>query len=322
MAPAWVAQLGFALFCIGVEVIIRFLINQVFPGAAPFALVYPAVLAATLFAGWQCGAFVLIVSELLAWYFVIPIIGSFALANPDDGPRMLVVFLSGLFVIFLADIFRAAGRGAARMRNAQLAECDLLLREIEHRIKNNFAMVSGLVDIQRRRAANEEVRAALSAVMARIESFSRAHRHLYHRADGVGAVEMPSYIEELSEALSQALALHGAVTLSAEADNITLDRDRAVTIGLLINELVTNAAKHAFEGRDRGVVSIQLRRTADGVRLIVSDDGVGIDPAKAQHTNGGLGQRLVDAFVRQANGTLATESDNNNGTRVIVDLKL
>ncbi|MBP6689095.1 MAG: ATP-binding protein [Hyphomonadaceae bacterium] len=320
-APVWLVQIGFAFVCIFAEIVVRALINQVFPGAAPFALIYPAILAASLFAGWQSGLIVLAISELLAWYFVLPVVRSFTMANAAaDGPRLVVIFLSGLIVIFLASAFRGAVRSAARLRNAQLSERDLLLREIEHRTKNNFAMVSGLIDMQRRRADNEEVKTALTGVLARIESFSRAHTHLHHAGGDVSAVEMRNYITDLGEALAQALTLQGDVTLSSDADDTVMDRDRAVTIGLLINELVTNAAKHAFEGRDRGAVEIKFRRIESGWRLTVADDGIGIDPAKAERAKGGLGQRLVDAFARQANGTLNIDSDAT-GTRVHVDFK-
>ncbi|MBL8547599.1 MAG: ATP-binding protein [Hyphomonadaceae bacterium] len=320
-SPVWAVQIGFAFVCIFAEIVVRALINQVFPGAAPFALIYPAVLAATLFAGWQCGVLVLAISELLAWYFVLPVVGSFVLANPPaDGPRLVVIFISGLIVVFLASAFRGAVRNAARQRTAQLAERDLLLREIEHRTKNNFAMVSGLIDMQRRRSDSENVKAALSGVMARLESFSRAHAHLHHAGGDLSVVEMRNYVTGLGDALAQALTLQGGVTLSSDADDTTMDRDRAVTIGLLINELVTNAAKHAFKGRDRGAVEIKFKRTDNGWRLIVADDGVGIDPAKAERAKGGLGQRLVDAFARQANGTLSIDSDTS-GTRVTVDFK-
>lgn len=319
LAPRWATQLAFALFCIAVEVIFRFLIGLVAPGAAPFALIFPATLAATLFAGWQSGLIVLAVSELLAWYFVVPTAGSFVLTDPNDGARIIVVALAGAVIIVLADIFRRAVNAAARSLAAQVAERDLLLREIDHRIKNNFMMVGALVDIQRRGSDDPAVKEALSAVLARIESFARAHRWLYRGgAGGVGDVQMQSYISELCDALSQALTLHGAVRLKCEADDVMMERDRAVTIGLLINELVTNAAKHAFEGRQSGNVSISFRRAEQGWRLVVADDGVGIDPSKAP-VKSGLGQRLVEAFVRQANGALTRESDSS-GTRVTIDL--
>lgn len=317
-APAWLVQLLFGIFCVACEIAVRLLINQFFPGAAPFALVYPATLAATLFAGWQCGLLVLVVSEILAWYFVIPYVRSFALQNPEDSPRLVVIFLAGLIVIFLANAFRNAARNAAQMRTAQVEERDLLLREIEHRIKNNFATVASLIEMQRRSVESDDAKKALAAVASRIESIARAHGHLYRGADGIGSVEMRAYVRELGDTLAQALTLQGPITLSSEADDLTVDRDRAVTIGLLINELVTNAAKHAFAGRDRGAVAIEFRRQDNGWRLVVADDGVGFDPAAVSKT--GLGQRLVEAFARQANGTLTTET-NNTGTRVVVDFK-
>jgi two-component sensor histidine kinase len=317
-APAWLVQIGFGLFCIVCEIAVRLLINQFFPGAAPFALVYPATLAATLFAGWQCGLFVLVISELLAWYFVVPYVRSFVLANPEDGPRLVVIFLAGLIVIFLANAFRNAARNAASIRATQVEERDLLLREIEHRIKNNFATVASLIEMQRRSVESDDAKKALTAVASRIDSIARAHTHLYRGTDGVGSVEMRTYVLELGDTLAQALTLQGPITLSSDADDLTVDRDRAVTIGLLINELVTNAAKHAFAGRERGAVAIEFRRQDNGWRLVVADDGVGFDPTAVSKT--GLGQRLVEAFARQANGTLTTES-NNAGTRVVVDFK-
>ncbi len=320
VAPAWVAQIGFAIFCVGLEAVLRLLINVFAPGAAPFALVFPAIFAATLFAGWECGVMVLVLSGLLAWYFVLPTPQSFDLSDPADTPRIIVIALSGALSIALADIFRRAVRSSALARSAQLEERDLLLREIDHRTKNNFMMVASLVDIQRRRASDPAVKDALTAMLTRIDSFARAHRHLYHDPDNVEAVGMRGYIAELCDALAQALTLHGAVTLSCASDTAWVDRDRAVTIGLLINELVTNAAKHAFNGRDGGRIHVEFRRAGERWRLIVSDDGVGIDTAQPASPHNGLGQRLVDAFVRQANGRISTES-SAEGTRVTVDFE-
>jgi len=318
--PAWLSQFAFAIFCLGMEVLLRLAINAVAPGSAPFAVIYPGILAATLFAGWQSGLIVLIISELAAWYFVIPAQMSFQLSNPADGPRMLVILFTGCLVIALADIFRQAVQRNARVRKAQLDEQALLLREIDHRIKNNFAMVTSLIDIQRRRSNDATVKEALSEVLSRVDSFSRAHQHLYHDQRNVSSVQMKEYIHGLCDALAQALTLRGAITLTCNSDDALIDRDRAVSIGLLINELVTNAAKHAFNGRETGIVTVSFRRIDDGWRLCVEDDGVGLAAKRESKGQGGLGQRLVDAFVRQAHGTLSTESADP-GTRVIVELK-
>jgi len=320
LLPPWAAQLAFAIFCLGLEALLRFAINLVAPGAAPFALIFPAILAATLFAGWQCGLIVLVVSELLAWYFVLGPAPGFSLTNPADGPRMGVIAFSGLIVIALADIFRRTVQTAARYRTAQVEERDLLLREIDHRMKNNFMMVASLIDIQRRRATSDEVREALTSMLARIESFARAHRHLYHGARAVSVVDMRAYLDELCDALAQALTLHGAVVLTCHVDEAQLDRDRAVTIGLLVNELVTNAAKHAFAGRESGHIEVRFERGSKGWTLTVADDGVGIGAAARPESKGGLGQRLVEAFARQASGELTTES-GSAGTRLTIDFK-
>ncbi len=317
--PAWLSQTAFAIFCIGLEVLLRVLINIGTPGAAPFAVLYPAILAATLFAGWQSGMIVLIASIVAAWYFVIPALMSFRIDDPADIPRMIVIFGTGCLSIALAELFKQAARRATQARKAQVEEQDLLLREIDHRIKNNFAMVASLVDIQRRRSGDSGVKDALTEVLTRIDSFARAHSHLYHDHSGAGAVQMREYIQELCDALAQALTLRGAVVLSCATDDALMNRDRAVSIGLLINELVTNAAKHAFDGRETGSIKVFLRRHDGGWRLTVEDDGVGIGAAKPEREGGGLGKRLVDAFVRQANGTLTTES-SADGTRVIVEL--
>lgn len=318
--PGWLSQILFAVFCIGVEVILRAIINIVAPGVAPFALLYPAVLAAALFAGWQAGLLVLLASELLAWYFLLNAGQGFGLPTPADGPRLVVIAIAGVIVIGLAEIFRHAVRTAARERSAQLEERDLLLREIDHRVKNNFMMVSSLIDIQRRRSSDEDVKEALTTLLSRVESFSRAHRHLYRDGNrNVATVDIRGYINELCETLSQALTLHGGVTLTHSADAVLMDRDRAVSIGLLINELVTNAAKHAFTGRENGNVNVMFRRSDTGWRLTVEDNGIGMDAARANASpQGGLGSRLVEAFARQANATLNTET-SAAGTRVTAD---
>lgn len=233
---------------------------------------------------------------------------------------MVVIALSGAMMIALAEIFRSGVQNATAEHKRQLEERELLLRELDHRTKNNFMMVTALIDIQRRRSRDDAVKGALSEVLTRIDSFSRAHLHLYRDPRNVGLVSMRPYILELGDALAQALTLRGAVTLTCVSDDADLDRDRAVTIGLLINELVTNAAKHAFVGRDTGAIAVTFSATEKGYRLLVEDDGVGIGERAENGGPGGLGQRLVDAFVRQANGAISTQSDEH-GTRVTVDIE-
>jgi two-component sensor histidine kinase len=314
--PAWVVQLLFALFCTGVATALRAVIDAVSPGAGPFAIGFPATLLATLFARWQAGALTAALTILYSWYFVLPPDNSFAL-NPGDGGRVAVAALAYGAIVAIADGFRVAVRQAQAERNRQLAERDLMLEEFDHRVKNNFALVASLLDMQRRRAKDEGTAQALGSALARIESIARAHRHLYRGAPTPGTIDMAAYLGELCSALSEALFLRAALTLDCDSDSVQMPRDRAVSIGLILNELVTNAAKHAFEGRAAGTIQVRFRATESGWRLTVADNGHGI-PADKPVREGALGQRLVEAFAKQAGGTIATES-GPGGTTITVE---
>lgn len=317
--PAWASQLGFGILTALLALLLQSLLAQFVPGAGPFAMGLPAVLLATLFGRWGSGAVAGIVFILTVWFETLPPAGSFAFAVPSDATRVLIAAITFALVIAVAETFRAAVRRAADERDRELAERDLLLEEFDHRVKNNFALVASLLDLQRRRAADPATVAALDTALARVESIARAHRHLYRGAPSSRTTDMAAYLAELCAALSEALFASGGVALSCDAEPIDIPRDRAVSIGLVLNELVTNAAKHAFEGRETGNVRVTFRAHGNGWRLIVADNGKGITPEHATGREGGLGQRLVEGFAKQAGGTVITGS-GPQGTTVTVDL--
>ncbi|MGE3303835.1 MAG: sensor histidine kinase [Hyphomonadaceae bacterium] len=310
--PPLASQILFALLCDAVAAAIRVAINAFAADAGPFALIYPAVLTATLLARWLSGFVALVIGVLAAWYFVLPFRNSFALADTTDGPRIAVIFLSNCLMIFIAEAFRQAVRHAVDERNAKLEERDLFLREVEHRVKNNFTVVASLLDLQRRRAKDEPTKAALGEALARVDSIARAHRHLYRFSGDVASVEMRDYLTELCDALNEALFLRGAIRIESKAVMAFLPRDRAVSVGLLVNELATNAAKHAFIGRESGRIIVKFSAAEGGYELVVADDGRGL-PEDAEASQG-LGRRLIEAFVMQANGELTVET-GPDGTR-------
>lgn len=316
LLPAWVTQLLFGALCLVCAAILRFVIDMIAPGAGPFALVQPAVLAATLFARWPTGIFVLIVAQTYAWYFVLPVHGSFVLEDRTDAWRILINATAGLLVIIIADVFRRAVRRTAAERDARIQERDLFLREIDHRVKNSFALVAGLLDMQRRRTDDSGTREALDAALSRVQSIAQAHRHLYRDAAVADKADMKVYLADLCQALSDALFLSGAIRLTCSAEAALLPRDRAVSIGLVVNELVTNAAKHAFHGRPEGTIGVAFERVEGGWRLTVSDNGIGLPPTVRE---GALGRRLIDAFSTQAGGTLSHRT-GETGTAFTLDL--
>jgi len=318
--PRWTTQLGVALLCWAAVEIIRSLITAIMPGTAIFALVFPAIMVATLFARWQAGVLAALLS--IGYVFFIVYLPGNAVRPPvNPNVAVFAVAISALLTVFLAEIFRRAARKATQERDREIADRDLFLAEFDHRVKNNFTIVASLLDMQRRRATDPATEEALTGTLARVESIARAHRHLYRGPSGQpGMVEMRDYLGDLCAALAEALLLRGGVTLECDADEAAVPRDRAVSIGLVVNELVTNAAKHAFQGRAGGAIRVTFRVAQAGWTVTVQDDGVGFDAAAGPAQDGGLGSRLIAAFARQAGGVLSTESDAF-GTRVALEMQ-
>jgi two-component sensor histidine kinase len=318
--PRWLTQIFFGLACAAGAIALRTIVESLTPGVGFFALGFPALLVATLFARWPAGLIAGFAHTVYAWYFLVPTRNSFIIADPADASRLVISALTSVLILAIAELFRHSVRRAATERDRQISDRDLMLEEFDHRVKNNFALVASLLDMQRRRAAEPATGEALGVALSRVESIARAHRHLYRGQSTAIDVDMAAYLHELCTALSEALFLRGAITLGCDAEHAAIPRDRAVSIGLILNELVTNAAKHAFEGREAGTIHVSFRAQGDGWRLTVTDDGRGIPAIKAPKSKeGGLGQRLIEAFVKQAGGTIATES-GAQGTRVTVDL--
>lgn len=317
--PRGVTQFGFGVLCSTTAILVRSVLDGLAAGGgAPFALCFPAMMLATLFARWQAGAVTAVLGIGYAYYYSIPPGGSYRTASVATPLTLAFIILTAIITVAIAEMFRQAVRRATAERDRQIAERDLLLQEIDHRMKNNFAIVASILDIQRRRLSGEAAE-ALGTALHRVESIARAHRHLYRGTGQSDAVQMRAYLGDLCAALADALLLRGGVTLACSVDEVEVPRDRAVSIGLVVNELVTNAAKHAFRNRDGGTIEVAFRKSPAGWTLIVGDDGVGLQGAAPAGPDHGLGSRLIPAFARQANGTLTTQS-GPGGTIVTMEL--
>jgi two-component sensor histidine kinase len=318
--PEWLSSVIIGLAAAACAGVLRFLLDLLTPGVAAFALIFPAVTVATLFARWLAGSVTAAISVGFIWFFIYPQRGAYPANSTLALVSVASVCIALAITIAIADLFRRAVRRATAERDAELAERDLFLAEFDHRVKNNFALVAALLDLQRRRAQSPETVEALSSALARVESIARAHRHLYRDGStSPSEVDIAAYLTELCAALAEALFLRGAITLDCQADHAAIPRDRAVSIGLIVNELVTNAAKHAFADLDQGRIEVRFHAAAPGWRLTVSDNGSGMPAEPRPAKGGGLGQRLIDGFVRQARGRATVDSDPT-GTVVTVTL--
>lgn len=194
----------------------------------------------------------------------------------------------------------------ARRLNARLLdslrEKDVMLREIHHRVKNNLAVVASLFHLQSGYTSDEPILRLLREAQDRVRSMALVHEHLYN-SDDLGAVNLSEYTRSLVEQLFRSYRLPGpAIALAFDIAPVTLGIDQAVPCGLILNELVSNALKHAFPERG-GTLTVALRADADGCELRVADDGVGIPAGLLEGKPRSLGLRLIRTLARQLNGT-------------------
>jgi two-component sensor histidine kinase len=199
----------------------------------------------------------------------------------------------------LAEKDRAEQR--LRESNAQLA---VMLHEMNHRVANSLQIVSSLVKLQERRTTNSEARSIMSDIRQRIDAVSRVHRMLYISGGGT-VIGMVDYITGLIEDLRLTFADNAAVrSIRVEADAVELPASDAISIGVLISELVSNACKYAYREDEQGEVRILFTAIpGDGFRLVVEDDGRGFDESSAP-AGTGLGTQIVRAMAETLGATL------------------
>ncbi len=193
----------------------------------------------------------------------------------------------------------------------------VLLQELTHRVKNSLQIIVSVVSLEARNQKSSEGKAALERVSHRIAALGRLYSIL-SEANAIEEVDTATYLEALCRDLIESVQKENgaSIALKTDIESEPLPADRAIPLGLIVNELVTNAVKYAFPSETRGTVAVTLKRIPGELRLTVADDGKGVDPRRA---DSGLGGRLVEAFARQLGGQVERES-GNKGTIVSLTL--
>ncbi len=189
---------------------------------------------------------------------------------------------------------------ARQLLLASLAEKEVLLKEVHHRVKNNLAVIASLLYLESTTTTHEPVLKLLQESRDRVRSMSLVHETLY-QSGTLSSVDFADYARTLGEELARSFRGPGAaVQLHTELQTVHLGIDVAVPCGLILNELLTNAFKHAYPDADKGSVEVHLRRVDERrCELRVVDHGVGLDPAVVAGKASSLGQRLVRSLARQ-----------------------
>ena len=204
---------------------------------------------------------------------------------------------------------------ASRDRYAALAaEREVLLREVNHRVGNSLQIIASLLHLQANSSTEDDVKAALTNAMGRVAAVAQVHRRLYTSHD-LKSVLLNQYLDALLEDLRRSAEGNRMSRLTLRCEPVEIDPDRAVAIGIIVNELVMNADKYAYPDR-AGPIHVDLRTQGDDLVLSIADDGVGLN-VKTDPRSTGMGQRIVSAMATKLDACVERDP-NHTGTRILV----
>ncbi len=233
--------------------------------------------------------------------------------SPDD-----ISFLCAAANVLGVAIER--GRREAELQR-EIRQREILVREADHRIKNSLQLVASLLTLQRSRLKLPEAVAALDQAIARVFTVAETHRALLESAD-LRTVVLGRMLADICEHLGQ-LSNTVAIGCTCEA-GIEMDAERAIPLGLIVSELLTNAFRHAYPPGVRGMVRVRADREGDAITVTVSDEGVGIakDVEPAAGTERSLGSTIVQALLRQIKADFSVSSEPGKGSAFTLRLPL
>lgn len=211
-----------------------------------------------------------------------------------SGGFLVLMLLSSSVFMSVIWIQREKLKKEVRMKETALKENELLFQEMHHRTKNNLQLLNSLLSLRSRGSDNPEIKEALQSSSESVGALGLLHNRLYKSKD-FRKVAFSAYVNDLFKYFNDAFALKERnIILNCECDDIEMDIDMAIPLGLIMNELITNAIKHAFTDEDGGTIKVNFRRTEDKFTLEVIDSGKGLD-LNNSHKNG-MGRTLIRIF--------------------------
>ncbi len=238
--------------------------------------------------------------------------------------QVSILAVVGVIILGLLSVFLFLSRKTIVKQQKQitrsLEEKETLLREIHHRVKNNLQVVSSLLRLQIRVTNDDKVKKALNEGQARIESMSLIHQSLYQK-ENLASIQMKSYLEKLTKSIFNTYRVsNNDVQLHLEIEDFNLSIDTVVPIGLIINELITNSLKYAFESKSSGEIWVSLVKRTDSLFLQVKDNGIGFSKEILEkEKNKSFGFTLIDAFTKKLDAELSIR--NQNGAVVSLTIR-
>jgi len=227
--------------------------------------------------------------------------------NDDGTPRFRLVALA-----------EAGARSEAHREELErlIEEKDTLLRELQHRVKNNLQMITALIRLEARNLPDDSTGSRFDRLAGRIEALALLYRSLSDDIDAE-TIDLGVYLSEIASAVMRAHAPEG-IRLDLKVDTWPVSVNVAMPTGLVVNELLTNALKHAFVGRDGGTITLHSLVEAGGCRVVVADDGVGLAADEAWPKPGKLGAMIAQSLRQNAKARLDVRSTPGEGVRVTI----
>ncbi|MDB5705109.1 MAG: histidine kinase [Sphingomonas bacterium] len=208
---------------------------------------------------------------------------------------------------------RTPGDGIDRERRT---DSDTLLRELQHRVKNNLQMITALIRLEARNIPDDATGKRFDRLAGRIDALALLYRSLSE--EGVSeSIDLGIYLSEIASSVMRAHAVEG-IHLDLQVDTWPVSVNVAMPTGLVVNELLTNALKHAFAGRDGGTISLHSIVDETGCRVVVADDGIGLAEGVTWPKAGKLGALIVQSLRQNAKAQVAVESAPGAGVRVTI----
>ena len=205
-------------------------------------------------------------------------------------------------------------RKAAELKlNASLEEKNILLKEVHHRVKNNLQIITSLINLQLGDISNRIVQEKLESLQSRIHSMSLVHEMLYS-TESFTQIDFYDYLNQIIATISATLNnMENPIKVSLKGDSLYLDIERSTTCGLIVNEIIINAFKHAFDKQKNCRINIELKKDKDGlVSILIQDNGIGVSSLNKSDKTQGMGSLLIDALTDQIGGKF--KISKNNGT--------
>ena len=313
---AGLIEIGIGVGAAIVMVAARMPFEAVAGDRAPYSLNFLAVVIAAVLAGWKSGLVALVVGQLLIWYAIVPPVFSFAVQDTERVGGLLIATLSQALMLVVIALYQREVDNGATEREQRVALLDEALKEIDHRTRNNYQTVLAMIDLQARRAEDGPVADALRQIADRIQAVANASQQLAVRSGDLDAVRLDDHLCGLVQQIERGLSRDG-IDIECDVDDVTASADAATSISIIVNELVTNAIKHAFNGERPGRVMV-TGRTGSTFELIIADDGRGME-ATRRKDHDGLGTKLVESFARQLGAQHEVlSSDKGTAHRLVI----